>query len=239
MKKQHSIGFGAVLLLAAVYFFVFQAVRFNLAATAAAEPAQRPVVVVDAGHGGEDGGATTDEGVLESTINLSIALRLEQVLALCGVQPEMIRTTDTAVYTEGSSLAEKKTSDLKNRVKLVNAVPGAILVSIHQNHFSEGRYHGAQVFYAAAPGSDTLAEGVQTALRTALDPENNRQIKPGSAIYLLEEITCPGILVECGFLSNAAEAAQLQEGSYQTKLACAITGAVLNYLESEAEHLEV
>lgn len=69
---------------------MFQAVRFNLAATAAAEPAQRPVVVVDAGHGGEDGGATTDEGVLESTINLSIALRLEQVLALCGVQPEMI-----------------------------------------------------------------------------------------------------------------------------------------------------
>lgn len=80
-------------------------------------------------------------------------------------------------------------------------MPGAILVSIHQNHFSEGRYHGAQVFYAAAPGSDTLAEGVQTALRMALNPDNNRQIKPGSAIYLLEEITCPGILVECGFLS--------------------------------------
>lgn len=235
MKKTSRIGFGAVLALAAVYFFVVQAARYNLAVTAGKEQPVAPVVVIDAGHGGEDGGATTDEGVTESTINLAIALRLEAMLAFSGVEPVMVRTTDTAIYSpDAGTFSQKKTSDLKNRVKLVNETPGAILVSIHQNHFSESRYSGAQVFYAAAPGSEALATCVQTTLRQTLDPGNNRQIKPGDAIYLLEEISCPGILVECGFLSNGQEAAKLQSGTYQTKIACAVTGAVMNYLKSEA-----
>ena len=161
-------------------------------------------------------------------------------MALCGCPVEMIRRTDTAVYSEGAeSFSEKKTSDLKNRVAQVNAAPRAILISIHQNHFTQSQYAGAQVFYAASEGSRDLAEITQGALRQALDPDNNREIKPGDAIYLLEQIQCPGVLVECGFLSNAAEAKQLQTPTYQTKIACAVAGAAIRYLESEAENLEI
>ena len=240
MEKRYQKGIAVALVVASVYFFVVQAARYNLAVMAASAEEDAALVIVDAGHGGEDGGASTADGVLESQLNLAIALRLEQVLALCGCPVEMIRRTDTAVYSEGAeSFSEKKTSDLKNRVAQVNAAPRAILISIHQNHFIQSQYAGAQVFYAASEGSRDLAEITQGALRQALDPDNNREIKPGDAIYLLEQIQCPGVLVECGFLSNAAEAKQLQTPTYQTKIACAVAGAAIRYLESEAENLEI
>ena len=240
MEKRYQKGIAVALVVASVYFFVVQAARYNLAVMAASAEEDAALVIVDAGHGGEDGGASTADGVLESQLNLAIALRLEQVLALCGCPVEMIRRTDTAVYSEGAeSFSEKKTSDLKNRVAQVNAAPRAILISIHQNHFTQSQYAGAQVFYAASEGSRDLAEITQGALRQALDPENTREIKPGDAIYLLEQIRCPGVLVECGFLSNAAEAKQLQTPTYQTKIACAVAGAAIRYLESEAENLEI
>lgn len=240
MEKRYRKGIAAALVVVSVYFFLVQAARYNLAAMAAAAAEDAAAVIVDAGHGGEDGGASTADGVPESQLNLAIALRLEQVLALCGCPVEMIRRTDTAVYSEGAeSFSEKKTSDLKNRVAKVNAAPRAILISIHQNHFTQSQYAGAQVFYAASEGSRDLAEITQGALRQALDPENTREIKPGDAIYLLEQIRCPGVLVECGFLSNAAEAKQLQTPTYQTKIACAVAGAAIRYLESEAENLEI
>ncbi len=240
MEKRYQKGIAVALVVASVYFFVVQAARYNLAVMAASAEEDAALVIVDAGHGGEDGGASTADGVLESQLNLAIALRLEQVLALCGCPVEMIRRTDTAVYSEGAeSFSEKKTSDLKNRVAQVNAAPRAILISIHQNHFTQSQYAGAQVFYAASEGSRDLAEITQGALRQALDPDNTREIKPGDAIYLLEQIQCPGVLVECGFLSNAAEAKQLQTPTYQTKIACAVAGAAIRYLESEAENLEI
>lgn len=240
MEKRYQKGIAVALVVASVYFFVVQAARYNLAVMAASAEEDAALVIVDAGHGGEDGGASTADGVLESQLNLAIALRLEQVLAVCGCPVEMIRRTDTAVYSEGAeSVSEKKTSDLKNRVAQVNAAPRAILISIHQNHFTQSQYAGAQVFYAASEGSRDLAEITQGALRQALDPDNNREIKPGDAIYLLEQIQCPGVLVECGFLSNAAEAKQLQTPTYQTKIACAVAGAAIRYLESEAENLEI
>ena len=240
MEKRYRKGIAAALVVVSVYFFLVQAARYNLAAMAAAAAEDAAAVIVDAGHGGEDGGASTADGVPESQLNLAIALRLEQVLALCGCPVEMIRRTDTAVYSDGAeSFSEKKTSDLKNRVAKVNAAPRAILISIHQNHFTQSQYAGAQVFYAASEGSRDLAELTQVTLRQALDPDNNREIKPGDAIYLLEQIRCPGVLVECGFLSNAAEAKQLQTPTYQTKIACAVAGAAIRYLESEAENLEI
>lgn len=238
MEKRLSSAVATALILVAAYFFLYQAVQFNLAVTASAVP-DSVTVIVDAGHGGEDGGTSTVDGVRECDLNLAIALRLEQLLALCGQPVEMIRRTDTAIYSEGAgTISEKKTSDLKNRAALVNAAPRAILVSIHQNHFPEDRYDGAQVFYAGTDGSEALAKLAQSTLRAALDPENDRQVKPGDAIYLLEAIDCPGILVECGFLSNAAEARRLQEPVYQQKIACAISSAVIRYLESEAQAYE-
>ena len=235
MEKRLSAAVATTLVLAAAYYFLTQAVRFNLAATAAAVP-DTVTVIVDAGHGGEDGGTSTADGVRECDLNLAIALRLEQVLALCGQPVDMVRRTDTAIYSDGAAtFSEKKTSDLKNRAALVNVAPRAILVSIHQNHFPQDRYDGAQVFYAKTDGSEALAQLTQGTLRAALDPENDRQIKAGDAIYLLEAIDCPGILVECGFLSNAAEAKRLQDPLYQQKIACAVSSAVIRYLESEAQ----
>lgn len=198
-----------------------------------ADSSSFPTVVIDAGHGGEDGGAVSVTGVNESTINLEISLRVNDLLRFLGVQTKMIRTEDVSVYTEGQTIAQKKVSDIHNRVKAVEATPNALLLSIHQNQFSEAQYRGAQVFYAK--GSQTLAEALQAALAAQVDPNNHRACKQARDIYLLEHVSCPAILVECGFLSNPAEEALLREASYQKKLTAAIAGTVAACLEEVNE----
>jgi len=227
-----------LILVAAVYSAVYLAMQYNLAAKTAALAEQPVTIVVDAGHGGEDGGAVSQDGVRESAVNLSIALRLEQVLALCGMKPLMIRSADLSVCTEGDTVRARKVSDLKQRVRLTNEAAPAVLVSIHQNHFGDARYSGAQVFYAAAAGSRELAQLTQDCLRQTLDPDNRREIKKADTVYLLEQTNCTGILVECGFLSNAAEAALLQTPNTQTKIACAIGSALAQFLE-EGKDIEI
>lgn len=186
----------------------------------------RHVVVIDAGHGGIDGGATSCTGVLESRINLEIALRLDDLIHLMGYETVMIRTTDRSVYTQGDTIAAQKVSDLKRRVSIVNETPGAVLVSIHQNNFSDGRYSGAQVFYADDADSRLLAEKLQTAFVQTINPSSNRKCKKTAGVYLMEHIQSSGILVECGFLSNIDEEAKLRSASYQQKL-CAVIAATL------------
>ena len=224
---------------AAAVYLICGAVRYNLAAVSALTEPQPPTVVVDAGHGGEDGGALSARGDRESDINLSVALRLEQLLALCGMKTELIRRTDTSVGTEGSSISEKKVSDLKQRVRLVQETANPILISIHQNHFSEPKYRGAQVFYAASGGSEALANSTQRALRAALDSGNQRQCKPADSVYLFSKVQCPAVLVECGFLSNPEEAELLQTDVYQKKLVCAIVCGLVQFLEEEVEDIEI
>lgn len=197
-------------------------------------------IVVDAGHGGEDGGATSVSGVLESQINLEIARRTDAMLAFLGFPTKMTRESDTAIYdASAETLSEKKASDLKNRVQIVNQTPGGVLVSIHQNIFEDRRYAGAQVFYAATDTSRVLAETMQETLRTAVDPKNQRQCKPAETVYLMNHIQCPGILVECGFLSNEAEDLLLQDGAYQKKLALAIGVGVNGWATEEQNKREV
>ncbi len=197
-------------------------------------------VVVDAGHGGEDGGAISVSGVRESMLNLEIALRMDDFLHLCGIPTVMVRTSDVAIYdASASSISEKKVSDLRNRVKLVNETQDAILLSIHQNHFSDGRYSGAQVFYAPSAGSRALAERTQQTLIDALDKENHRQAKPAETVYLMNNIRCPGILVECGFLSNESESQRLQDAGYQKKLTLAVAASLLGWLDEEDTIREV
>lgn len=191
-------------------------------------------VVVDAGHGGEDGGARSCTGALESGLNLEIAQRVNDLLHLLGRPTRMVRNADVAVYSQGcTTIAQKKASDLKNRVKLVNETPNALLVSIHQNQFSESKYYGAQVFYAENGDSKALAERTQALLNTQVDTSNHRTAAHTEAVYLLRSINCTGILVECGFLSNAAEEARLHEAEYQKKLAAAICGSVSCYLSEK------
>ena len=184
-------------------------------------------IVIDAGHGGEDGGAVSCTGKMESNYNLEIALRMNDILNFMGYETKMIRVTDVSVYQKGETLAQKKASDLKERVRIVRETPAAVLVSIHQNQFPDGRYHGAQVFYADTPGSKMLATQLQTALVEHLNPGSRRKAKLSSGVYLMEHIPCTGILIECGFLSNFEEEAKLAAPAYQKKL-CSVIAASLD-----------
>ena len=187
-------------------------------------------IIIDAGHGGEDGGTTSCTGKLESGYNLEISLRLDDLFHLLGYDTVMIRKTDTAVYTKGGTIAQKKVSDLKERVRIVNSTDGALLVSIHQNHFSDGKFSGPQVFYADNPESEKLAKLLQSQLIASLCPENNRREKKSTGVYLMDQIQCTGVLVECGFLSNAQEETLLRQTEYQKKLVCVIAASVSGYL---------
>lgn len=193
---------------------------------------KRKCVIIDAGHGGVDGGATSCTGVLESQINLQIALRLEDLMHLVGVDTAMIRREDISVYTEGESIAAKKVSDLKERVRIVNSIENAVLISIHQNTFSDPRYSGAQVFYGSSGESQKLAHTLQQALVTNLNPDSNRKAKKGSGVYLLDKIKNTGVLVECGFLSNPGEEEKLRSNTYQLKLCCVIASVLCNDLSN-------
>ncbi len=194
------------------------------------------VVVIDAGHGGEDGGAVAEDGTVESGINLAIARDLEELLRFLGCKTKMTRTEDAAIYSDGAkSLREKKASDLKNRVALVNETPDAVLLSIHQNSLPASRsVHGAQAFYARTAGSEELAEAIQCALNAAINPENEKSRKAiDKTVYLMKNINCSAVLVECGFLSNAAETARLQKPKHQTRLAVAMAAGLLSGLSAQ------
>lgn len=189
-------------------------------------------IVIDPGHGGEDGGAVSRAGIPESRYNLEISLRLNDLLNLLGYDTKMVRTSDISVYTKGESLAQKKASDLKERVKQVNETDGAVLLSIHQNHYPDERYHGAQVFFAKTEGSEALAKQLQAEFLSALNPGSRRQAKKSSGVYLMEHIRCPGVLIECGFLSNPEEETKLKDPAYQKKLCSVIAAAVSQNLSN-------
>ncbi|MGM9584083.1 MAG: N-acetylmuramoyl-L-alanine amidase [Faecousia sp.] len=192
--------------------------------------ARQHCIVLDPGHGGEDGGATSCTGVLESAYNLEISRRLNDLLHFLGYETRMIRTEDVSVYTTGDTIARKKISDLKERVRMVNETENALLVSIHQNQFSDSRYSGAQVFYANTDGSRELAQQLQAELVAALNPGSSRKCKQSSGVYLMDNIRCTGVLVECGFLSNPQEEARLRSSDYQRKLCCVLASTLSRYL---------
>ena len=197
-------------------------------------------VILDAGHGGEDGGAVSITGVPESQINLEIVRKLRDILALYGTDPVLLREEDISLHDDGAStLREKKRSDLKNRVAAVEAMEGATLISIHQNTYTSSQYHGAQVFYAPTEGSQALAEGFQTALQKRLQPDNERVAKQiPDSVYLMNHITCPAILVECGFLTNPQEEAMLLDQGYQRQMAAVLAGAWLTEQRSGEADLQ-
>ena len=233
MKKWVEIMMPIMLFATVLYFCVFAVLTHRSAQTAAMQPGGT-TVVLDAGHGGEDGGATGVSGTSEAALNLDISLRLRDLLRLCGARVSMIRETDTAVYSDGCrTISEKKVSDIKNRTETVNQTENALLLSVHQNFFTEGKYHGAQVFYAKTPGSQALAEQLQANLALGLEPGNRRQCKKSDGVYLMEHIGCTGVLVECGFLSNYEEEQRLLQPEYQKKLAAVIAGTLSVWLSEE------
>lgn len=189
-------------------------------------------IVIDAGHGGMDGGTTSVTGVLEKELNLQIARRLEKLLLLLGHQPVMTRTTGDSVATEGETIREQKRSDLRNRLELINQSPNTILVSIHQNHYPDSRYTGPQVFYAADDRSREFAQTLQQRFNDALG--TRRACKKADGVYLMNHLQCPGVLVECGFLSSHEEEALLRTPEHQKKLCCILASALMEYGKTPA-----
>ncbi len=229
MKKTNWIAFVPFYLLTMLIIIGISCISSG-AVTAIAQntPIKRMHrIVIDAGHGGIDGGATSCTGVLESKLNLEIAMRMQDISHLLGFETVMIRTTDTSIYTQGNTIAAQKVSDLKERVRIANETEGAVLISIHQNTFSDSRYGGAQVFYSDSEESKALAQRLQAAF-----PGSKRQCKNARGVYLMEHIEVPGVLIECGFLSNPAEEELLRSAQYQSLLASIVVCTLSTYFSS-------
>lgn len=190
---------------------------------------ETPVVVVDAGHGGTDPGKVGVDGSLEKDINLAVAERLKTYLEQDDVKVIMTRETDTGLYSETDS--RKKMADMKKRCEIIEESGADLVVSIHQNSYHEESVSGGQVFYYRdSSKGKALAEILQERFDYVLGDQNRRLPKANGNYYLLLHVKCPIVIVECGFLSNRKEAALLNSGEYQDKLAYTIHMGIMEYL---------
>lgn len=191
------------------------------------------VILIDPGHGGIDGGASAKDGTPEKDINLNIGVLLGANLKSLGYKVEYTRTEDNGLYVDGKSVREKKIEDLSNRVKLKETTNCDIFISIHLNTFPQTSCKGAQVWYSNYKDSSELGNLVQSSLKDMLNPSNKREAKAAGTQYkvLREKDIMPGIIVECGFLSNVEECELLKTDEYQMKVANAIAEGVRKYLK--------
>ena len=181
------------------------------------------IVLIDPGHGGFDGGAVADDGTLEKHINLVIALYLRDMLYICGVPVTMTRSTDNGLEADSSaSIRDRKVSDMRHRLSMYDGA--ALVLSIHQNQFSQSQYSGAQVFYSANHSDSLLlAQSIRTSIVNGVQPDNTRETKKATdGIYLLYHTRVPAVLIECGFLSNPEERDTLKSPVYQQRFAFAV-----------------
>ena len=237
-KKILALAAGGAAALAAVVFALGALDRALENRVVELPTSTRPVVILDPGHGGVDGGAQGN-GIVEKEVNLAIAKKVREFCVLFGFEVQMTRQEDISIHDEGKeTIRAQKNSDLKNRLAMMTADPTSVAVSIHLNKFPQSRVKGAQVFYAPkSQGSDLLAQTVQDSFRTLLQPENTRQIKKAdSSLFLLYNNTVnPAVLVECGFISNPEEAALLKTEDYQDKVAFAICCSLLQFYDGSFE----
>lgn len=194
-----------------------------------------PILIIDPGHGGEDGGAVAIDGTIESHINLAVSSTVADIARLLGWEVMMTRQEDISIHDDtAQTIREKKVSDLKNRVELCNAVEHGILVSIHQNSMPAAKsVRGAQAFYNENSGSPALAQAIQVVLNQTINVGRPKESKPiGGSSYLMKSVTIPAVLIECGFLSNEADTQLLKTAEYQRKLSVCIVSALTDYLRA-------
>lgn len=203
-----------------------------------ADTTSKPTIILDAGHGGFDGGAVAEDGTVEKDINLKISLFLYDFLNTAGYNVIMTRQTDTSTEdTQNDKIPSRKKSDLENRLKLMKKYPQAVFVSIHLNKFTTSAASGSQVFYSGkTQDSKVLGEDIQKSIVSLLQPENNRVNKQAtSSTYLLYNATIPAVLVECGFLSNHAELELLKSEEYQKKLSFCVFCGITEFFSKNKE----
>lgn len=216
-------------------FLSFVVFKANNSTKVEAKPTKIDTIVIDPGHGGFDGGATSvDKKVLEKEINLKISLKLKQMLTKSGYKVVMTREKDTSTEDKLFRIIPKKKSDMKNRLKLADKSKTSLTVSIHQNTYTNSKYSGAQMFYGPKnPESKILAQIIQKKFVSMLQPDNDREIKKaGSNLYLLKNAENPIVLIECGFITNKKEATLLNDSKYQQKVANVICCAIIDYVNS-------
>ena len=190
------------------------------------------IIILDAGHGGMDGGCTSANGDVEKNINLAILLDLRDLLRMSGYTVLATRDTDRSIHDDGiEGIANQKSSDMDNRLELFNSVQGAICLSIHQNQFTDPKYSGAQMFYSEANSRNAeLAQMLQNQFVAFLQPDNKREIKLcGKELFLCYYSKNPTVMAECGFLSNPEEASLLITEDYQQKVAFTLYSALIQY----------
>lgn len=239
MSKTKVVG---TFVLIIGYFFVFalaDSISFNLpdkflpaSTVGVSETKELPVVILDGGHGGLDGGCVAYNGAVEKEINLNIMLDLKSMLEAFGYEVILTRDCDISIHDEGvSGLSNQKKSDMANRLAIFNSRENAIAVSIHQNQFTDSKYSGAQMFYSETnPKSEQLATAIQQSFVENLQPKNKRETKvSGNELYLLYYCKNPSVMVECGFLSNPAESDLLQTEKYQQEVAFTIFKGINDY----------
>lgn len=236
----HTAAFIAVMILLALVCFGFCIVGKKLSedrgiASAVGVDTVAKTVIIDAGHGGEDGGAVGVNGVYEKELNLDIALVLRDMLKSAGYEVIMTREDDVLLYDKTSDYkGHKKQQDLASRLKLAQDNEDAIFISIHMNSFPIEKYCGLQVYYSKnSDESARLAEAVQSNTAKYLQTYNKRKIKAADkSIYLLDRMSNPSILIECGFLSNAAECERLSDAEYRKKLSFVIFRSICEHILS-------
>lgn len=236
LRRRHILTAAGLFLAAALAFAVATVPKPAITVAGDTALSAKHTIFLDAGHGGEDGGAVSDDGVAESALNLSITCKAAELLCFLGQDAQLTRPGESAIYDAGcTTLREKKVSDIHNRVDMVNSAENAVLISIHQNKLpGQPQVHGAQVFYNTAAPAQELANTVQAALNGAINTDNAKQCKPiGQDIYLMAHVTHPAILVECGFLSSPTETALLQTPDYQLTVALSIVCGYLQYTTKE------
>ena len=199
-------------------------------------------VIIDAGHGGFDGGAVAADGTVEKDINLKISSYIADMLKTAGYKVILTREADVSTDdVETDTIAVRKKSDLKNRLKLMKDYPDAIFVSIHLNKFTTSAARGSQVFYnGKILQSKQLGECIQNSIISLLQPENTRVNKQAtSSTYLLYNATLPAVLIECGFLSNKAELEFLKNENYQKKMALCCFLGITEYFSDKGDIKDV
>ena len=241
--NKHRRAFGLIkitsfiLVIAFLYVLFFDLLTESRAfISAMARENGKNIVIIDAGHGGEDPGAIGNNGVYEKDLNLSIAVMIGEILSDNGFAVTYTRLEDKLLYTAEENIKGiRKISDLKNRCKIAAEYPNSIFLSIHMNSYGNSKYSGLQAYYSQNnDGAKLLAESIQSTVKEEVQNENNRSIKSGKDIYILEHTKNVSVLIECGFLTNPEECQKLSEKEYQKRLSLAIVCGIIRYMERQA-----
>ncbi len=226
MKASHTLSFFAIFLTVSLLASALGARFFapDTGVLTGTEGETKRTVVIDAGHGGIDGGTAGSDGTLEKELNLAVSQKLSALFTLAGYTVVMTRTDDRSLASPDAPKGHVKQSDLDARLKVLTEHPDALFVSIHMNAYQGAPCRGLQVWYSeGTPTAAEYAAAVQEGVKALLQPENNRKTKVAtSSIYLLRQARTPAILIECGFLSNSEECERLKNEEYQKALALAI-----------------